>query len=143
MPDILLDVPIKADAEQVFNAFTTPEGLNRWWTKQSQGKPIDGEEYHLHFGPGYDWHAKVTRVTTNSEFDLEMTDADSDWMGTHVGCKLESRDGVTWLRFYHTGWPDANEHYRISCNCWAMYLRILRRYLEHGEVVPYEQRLDV
>lgn len=22
-------------------------------------------------------------------------------------------------------------------------LRLLRRYLEHGEVVPYEQRLDV
>ncbi len=25
----------------------------------------------------------------------------------------------------------------------AEYLRILRRYLEHGETVPYEQRLDV
>ena len=24
----------------------------------------------------------------------------------------------------------------------AMYLRILRRYLEHGECVPYEDRLD-
>jgi uncharacterized protein YndB with AHSA1/START domain len=30
----------------------------------------------------------------------------------------------------------------VSCYCWAMYLRVLRRYLEHGERVPYEGRLD-
>ncbi len=35
------------------------------------------------------------------------------------------------------------EHYRISCYCWAMYLRILKRYLEHGETVQYARRLDV
>jgi hypothetical protein len=36
----------------------------------------------------------------------------------------------------------ANEHWRISCYWWAMYLRVLRRYLEHGESVAYEDRLD-
>jgi hypothetical protein len=34
-------------------------------------------------------------------------------------------------------------HYRTSCHCGALYLRILRRHLEHGESVPYERRLDV
>ncbi|MCH8956850.1 SRPBCC domain-containing protein, partial [candidate division KSB1 bacterium] len=38
---------------------------------------------------------------------------------------------------------EANEHYRVSCYCWAMYLRLLKRYVEHGETVPYEDRLDV
>jgi len=33
--------------------------------------------------------------------------------------------------------------FRISTHCWAMYLRILRRHFEHGESVPYEDRLDV
>ena len=50
--------------------------------------------------------------------------------------------GYEQVRFYHTGWPTQNEHWRISCYCWAMYLRLLRRYLEKGETVPYEQRLD-
>jgi hypothetical protein len=72
-----------------------------------------------------------------------MTRADADWLGTRVGVELEPRDGATWVRFHHTGWPEPNEHYRISCNCWAMYLRVLRRSLEHGESVPYEARLDV
>jgi hypothetical protein len=72
-----------------------------------------------------------------------MTRADDDWLGTRVGFRLEPRDGATWVHFYHTGWPTANEHHRISCHCWAMYLRLLRRHLEHGESVPYEDRLDV
>jgi hypothetical protein len=36
-----------------------------------------------------------------------------------------------------------DDEFRRSSYCWAMYLRILRRYLEHGETVPYERRLDV
>jgi len=43
----------------------------------------------------------------------------------------------------YPGWPAVNEHYRISSYCWAMYLRILQRYLEHNESVPYESRLTV
>jgi len=141
--DILQDVPIKADVDRVFEAISTPEGLNRWWTLYSAGKPISGAEYELWFGPEHEWRARVTSSQTNSRFELEMVSADEDWIGTRVGFELESQDGSTRLRFHHTGWPQANDHYRISCHCWAMYLRILRRYLEHNEVVPYEERLDV
>ena len=49
----------------------------------------------------------------------------------------------TQLRFAHLGWPQVNEHYRVSSFCWAMYLRLLRRHLEAGELVPYERRLEV
>ncbi len=54
-----------------------------------------------------------------------------------------ARSDITQVRFYHRGWPVETEHYRISCYCWAMYLRVMKRYLEHGEIVPYERRLDV
>ena len=47
------------------------------------------------------------------------------------------------VRLYHLGWAQLNDHYRTSRYCWPMYLRILRRSLEYGESVPYEQRLDV
>ena len=74
---------------------------------------------------------------------MEFITADDDWTGTRVGFHLEPRGDATWMQFRHTGWPTTNEHYRISCNCWALYLRVLRRFLEHGETVPYDQRLDV
>lgn len=143
MADILHDLPIDAPPDRVFHAVSTPEGLDTWWTQRSAGAPQEGAEYELGFGPEYDWRARVTRCVPGREFELEMARSDRDWLGTRVGFRLEPRGYGTWLRFSHTGWPAPNEHYRISCNCWALYLRVLRRSLEHGESVPYEQRLDV
>jgi len=85
----------------------------------------------------------VSRCLPDSEFELEIVSAQEDWLGTRVGFILNENDGVTQVHFHHLGWPDSNEHYRISCYCWAMYLRLLKRYLEFGDVVPYENRLDV
>ena len=142
MSDIFHDFPIKAPAGRIFQGVSTPEGLDCWWTKTSSGQPSLGAAYNLRFGPKYEWRAIVTKFTPDAEFELQFDRADPDWLGTRVGWLLEPRDSSTWVRFHHTGWPVANEHYRISCNCWALYLRLLRRYVEHGEFVPYENRLD-
>ncbi len=142
MADIFQHFPIKASARQVFQAVSEPAGLDLWWTMSSSGQPEVGTEYELGFGPGYDWRAKVSRCDPGSEFELELVSAHEDWQGTRVGFLLDESDGVTQVHFHHTGWPESNEHYRVSCYCWAMYLRLLKRYVEHGEVVPYENRLD-
>lgn len=143
MPDILSDFPVKAPATDVFRAVSMPDGLDQWWTKRSSGSPVLGTEYELWFGPGYDWRARVARSAPPRQFELEIVRADPEWIGTRVGFELAGTGNVTQVRFSHVGWPESSGHYRTSCYCWPMYLRILRRYLEHGEIVPYEQRLDV
>jgi uncharacterized protein YndB with AHSA1/START domain len=143
MPDIYSDVPIRASRDRVFQAVSTPDGLDAWWTKKSAGRPVVGAEFELWFGPNYDWRATVAECRPDSAFELRITRADNDWVGTRVGFQLDGSAGLTHVRFAHTGWPDANEHWRVSCYCWPIYLRLLRRYLEHGELVPYENRLDV
>ena len=143
MPDIFHYFPIKAARQKVFRAISTPAGLDTWWTKRAAGEPTEGAEYELWFGPEYDWRAAVSRCVPDKEFELEMTSAQADWQGTRIGFALEEHDGVTQVRFHHTDWPESNEHYRISNYCWAAYLRLLKRYVEHSEVVPYEDRLDV
>jgi uncharacterized protein YndB with AHSA1/START domain len=143
MASVLLDVPIRASPARVFEAISTQQGLDRWWTKRSSGTPALGAEFELWFGPDHDWRARVVRLEPDREFELEMIHADRDWTGTRIGFELAPVGKVTWLHFSHLDWLDSNEHYRNSCNCWALYLRILRRYLEHGETVPYERRLEV
>ncbi len=142
MPDILHDFPIRAPAARVFAGFSAPGLLDEWWTARCAGQPELGAEYQLWFGPEHDWRAVVSRARPEQAFELRMTRSDPDWDGTLVGVTLEPRDGSTMVRFYHRGWREANEHYRISNCCWAMYLRVLRRFLEYGERVPYERRLD-
>lgn len=140
MADIFHDFPIKAASDKVFRAVSTPEGLAAWWTNRSSGEPALGAEYQLWFSPEYDWRAVVSTCVTDKEFKLEITKSDKDWQGTRVGFVLDEKDGVTQVRFSHTGWPEANDHYRGSSFCWALYLRLLKRYVEHDEVVPYEDR---
>lgn len=143
MADILHEFPIKAPPGRVFDLVSTPGGIDRWWAKQSSGESRTGGEFSLAFGPGHDWRATVTAYEPAKTFELEMTTSDGDWNGTRVRFDLMPHHDGTWVRFRHAGWPEANEHYRISNFCWAMYLRVMRRHLEHGETVPYEQRLDV
>lgn len=143
MADILFDFPIKADVVTVFACVTTPAGLDEWWTLRSSGEPLLGAEYQLHFGPDYDWRARVTRLVPDDVFELTMTSATPDWLGTRVAVKVTPHGDRTMVSFSHSGWREADEHFRITACCWAMYLRILRRFIEHGERVPYAERLDV
>ncbi len=142
MADIVQDFPIAAPIADVFAAIATPRGLDEWWTLRSSGTPAPGAEYLLDFGPEYQWKAQVVACEPDRAFELELTAAMPDWLRTRVGFVLEDRGHDTWVRFTHRGWPSAHDHFRVSAHCWALYLRILRRYLEHGERVPYHDRLS-
>jgi uncharacterized protein YndB with AHSA1/START domain len=143
MPDIFHSFPISASSEKVFEGISTSAGLDHWWTKHSEGRQESGAVYTLDFGPGYIWKAVVTKFQLNKSFELQMTEADADWLGTKVGFSLNQKNNFTEVSFYHTGWPENNEHFRTSNYCWAMYLRILKRFIEYGELVPYGKRLSV
>ena len=142
--DILYDFPVAAPREQVFSAVATPSGIDKWWTNRSIGIARTGATWELGFGEPDDWLARVTAHTEGSEIEWELIEALGDWRGTRVGLILEEAgEGDTSVRFHHRGWRQPNAQYRTSSFCWAMYLRLLKRYLEHGEVVEYSRRLEV
>lgn len=85
MPDIFHDFPTKVSPGRVFEAISTPRGLDAWWTKKSSGRPAEGKEYELWFGPQYDWRGLVTKCVAPSEFELQILRADPDWNSTRVG----------------------------------------------------------
>ncbi|MSR32973.1 MAG: SRPBCC domain-containing protein [Gemmataceae bacterium] len=140
MPDILHDLIIQKDPGRVFEAVSQPELLEKWWTHRSLGQPILGGIYELDFGPGYQWEGVVVRFVPAGVFELKITNADPDWTGTLVGFELTAEGPGARLRFHHCGWREANEHFRVTSNCWGLYLRLLRRFLETGETIPYSQR---
>jgi uncharacterized protein YndB with AHSA1/START domain len=115
VPNIVHELVVRAPREQVFRAMVTPDGLAQWWTKASDGKPQLGAEYRLFFGPDFDWRGTVTRYEPDSVFELAITKADPDWIDTRVRCELQTEGAAdTRVRFFHTGWPAENAHWRIS-----------------------------
>lgn len=143
MADIFHNFPINVSIDKVFDTISTPNGLDKWWSKASSGKVAIGETYHFYFEPEYNWKAVVSKCIHDKEFELTMQNSDEDWDGSKVGFHLTSKNNMTEVHFYHTGWKRDNEHFRISNFCWAMYLRILKRNLEFGEFVQYADRLNV
>jgi uncharacterized protein YndB with AHSA1/START domain len=143
MPDIHFIFPVNARPAKVFAAITTSTGLDVWWTKNSEAEPKPGGMYKLDFGPGWLWSGKLACFEIDKVFELEMISADEDWKGTRVGFNLEWNGKMTMVKFHHTGWPNRNTHFESSSFCWAMYLRIMKRYVEFGELVAYEDRLQV
>lgn len=85
MPDILCDVPVPAPVSSMFEAISTPAGLDAWWTKSSKGEPAVSSEYTLGFGPEYDWRAEVTQCEPGVRSELEMRRADIDWTTSRAG----------------------------------------------------------
>lgn len=134
---------IKAPLAEVFKGVSAPKGLNVWWTKKAAGEPVVGATYKLYFGEQYQWEAIVTQSKPGKLFELQMTKADEGWMKTKIGFSLAEKNNCTEVSFYHKGWRNRSENYKYSSYCWAMYLRILKRYIEYGEKVPYEKRLSV
>lgn len=142
MYDIYHDLTIRCSKAELLSTCSSPKGLDSWWTKSSEGKAELGESYRFYFDPDYDWYARVIEKTDNS-VGFEFTDADKDWKGTRLFFRIESLEpNLQWLRFEHLGWPELNDHYKRSSFCWAMYLRLMKRYIERGEIVEYEERND-
>ena len=140
MADILHQFIVRAPATRVYNAFSRPEDLINWWPAESTGKAAEGEIYTLQFGPQYDWRAKVIRAVPGKAFTWKMVHAMDDWMGTEVGIRLTEDKDITIVDFFHTGWPAANDHFRISNYCWGYLLAGMKKYIEEGVVIPFERR---
>lgn len=143
MPTIYHDLVITAPILKVFEGITNPALIDEWWTEKCQGTPELNKEYTLGFTPECIWKASVTVFEKNKSFELTLTDAQEDWLGTKVGFVVEENGKDTKLKFQHCGWKEINEHFRISSYCWAVYLRILKRYLEAGIRIPYKERDSV
>ena len=140
MADILHDLTISVPAEAVFDAVSTPAGLDTWWTWSCAGRPAEGETFVLSFAPECKWHARVTRHEPLRVFELKLTDAQDDWLGTRIRFEVDAGGDGTTLHFGHLGWAESNTHFRQSNFCWALYLNVMRRHLESGIATPYDAR---
>lgn len=72
-----------------------------------------------------------------------MFDCEPQWLNTKVGFHIKPDKNGCWLEFSHREWKDRSENFPMTSYCWAVYLRLIKKYLETGVVVEYEKRLDV
>ncbi|ESU26540.1 hypothetical protein FLJC2902T_25110 [Flavobacterium limnosediminis JC2902] len=141
MQTIYHDLIINVTKEKVFEAISTPKGLNNWWTLRSKGTAGLDEKYNLYFGEEYDWFATISKFKENEVIEFSMTEAMEEWLPTRFGFILkEENSHRTYVQFYHADWKEATQEFRIASYCWANLLRELKQYLEKGIITPFEER---
>ena len=99
MADIFHNLQINSSVEKVFNAISTPDGLNEWWTAKASGIPKLDSEYVLWFGPEYDWRADVSKFEPLTMFELHIRNNDVDWNNSTVGFELTPVNGKVNVQF--------------------------------------------
>ena len=129
MYGIYHDVPLDVAAGKIFEAITTEDGLNSWWTDRCKADCRIGGTYNFYFAPDYSWYAEVVELTDAQHIAWIFTRADNDWTGTKLSFSSIKSNNRFLLRMEHTGWKNRNNHFRHTSYCWAQYLRKLKENL--------------
>ena len=128
MAEIKHIVPINAAPGKVYAAVATQSGMRSWWTADTQMEERVGGRAEF----GFERHQFVFRMTID-RLDpgrcviMSCHGDQPEWNGTTLRwdiVKSETGDGVTTLRFVHSGWREITD-FCASCN--AMWGNLMFR----------------
>lgn len=156
MPNIHQALLIGANAEKVYAALTTQEGLAGWWTP---GAVTDGEAATFPFGDNYFKLMKITSLAPDQQVNWLCLEAADEWIGTtisfelHAGSKehlykehpessdqlnqLKGHNEATLLTFHHDGWKAYTAMFAECSYTWARFLYSLKLFCEAGKGNPW------
>jgi uncharacterized protein YndB with AHSA1/START domain len=127
---------IDAPRQKVFDAISTIDGLNKWWTVQTSGDASKGGIIRFRFGDvGPDM--KVIESTPGETVSWECIASPHGWVGNRLTFSLDENEGKTRVRFAHNGWAEDNDFYAICSFTWGRYMESLRQYCQAGKGDPF------
>ena len=143
--DIDISIVIENPVEQVFEAWVSPNLLERWLTHKANVEPAVGGAYELYWDlENMDQNStkgcRITDMVPNREisFNWKGPKQFAEIMGdqTQVFIRLEPVEGHTLLRFVHTGWgagPQWEEARKWQAEAWKEAIENLKNMLENTE----------
>jgi uncharacterized protein YndB with AHSA1/START domain len=129
-------VSIKAPAAKIYEAISTKEGLQKWWTDKVTGEAGVGQTLEFHFGPDYHQDMKVTKLDPNREVKWESTDGHPEWVGTTVDFAIEDKGDKSTLRFAHDGWKNQTDLLAECTYHWGRFMTSLKNVAEGNAGEP-------
>lgn len=133
-------VLVRAPPEKIWQALTTAEGLDGWFTTGAEVDPGPGGSIRFRWR---DWGPE--KITTEDGGPVLEADPprrfvfgwheDLDGDGTRVEFTLKEVDEGTIVRVIDEGYPDSLEGLELFMDCaagWGEALTLLKFYVEHG-----------
>ena len=141
-PEIIHSTLIKAPIEKVYDALTTAEGLDSWFTKGSRVDRKPGGEIYFRWetersnitGGIVEDHGKVLEVSVPKHFGFNWHPAGPDY-ATTVHFTFEEEERGTIVIVQESGFHDDPKGRKAMMGCatgWGEALTMVKFYLEHG-----------
>jgi len=139
MADILHRITIDASPERVFDALTVSEGLQSWWTQDSNATPESGSVAVFKFLQGtIVFRMRIEELVTGKRVAWLCQGDPQEWEGTQLTWDLESTEsGGTDLHFAHRGWASTEGEYSRCNTTWGHLMHLLKAYAEGIPVEPH------
>jgi uncharacterized protein YndB with AHSA1/START domain len=137
MVDILHRFGIGVPPKDVFDALTSLDRLNGWWTNQTTGETGVGGTIHFQFGDRGFFDMKVIELLPAERVVWEVTAGPDEWVGTRVIWELKPYEAGTTILFKHQGWREPVEFMHHCSTKWATFLLSLKALLETGKGMPF------
>jgi uncharacterized protein YndB with AHSA1/START domain len=137
MTDIAMQLAIEADAETVYAAIATAEGIRGWFTTTATAGEGVGALHELAFpGVPEPWRLRIIEAEQGKR--LVLAGENGPWTGTEQTYEILDRpEGGVTLRFTHSGFPAVDDAYRDFTYGWATKFVQLKSFAETGEPVPF------
>ncbi|GAA0674309.1 hypothetical protein GCM10010193_28960 [Kitasatospora atroaurantiaca] len=137
MADIAMQLHIEADADTLYAAISTTEGIRSWFTTTATaGEGVDALHELSFPGVPEPWRLRVTEAESGKR--LVLAGENGPWAGTEQTYELLPQpEGGTVLRFTHGGFPAVDDGYRNFTYGWATKFVQLKAYAETGKPSPF------
>jgi uncharacterized protein YndB with AHSA1/START domain len=143
MADLSHSVPINATPEQVYAAVGTQAGMRSWWTADTHMEERVGGKAEFGFeGRQMVFRMTIDKLDVGHRVIMRCHGDQPEWNGTTLTweiVKSDKDDGVTTLRFVHSGWREVTD-FCTSCNAmWGNLMFRLKDSVEgHGRGPQWE-----
>ncbi len=138
--DIRLGTLIRATPEQVWQALTTAEGVNRWFTSSAEWNHEPGSPMRWRwrdwgvYGITTDSVGEIVAVEPHRRFVFRWGNGSGERPST-VTMTFEPVADGTKVELVDAGYPDTPEgrHALMDCACgWGEALTLVKMFVEHG-----------
>src|SRR6478672_2947138 len=131
-------VGINAPARTVYDAFATPEGITKWWTRDVEGDSRPGGKLAFSFGgPEPAAIVRIDELTPAKAIRWTCIEGPDEWKDTTITFELDTDGEETAVRFTHAGWREPVDFMHHCSTRWAYFLIGLKSGLEGGTATPW------
>lgn len=145
MSDILHRIGVADRTPQtVYQALTTVDGLARWWTQDTAGRPDDvGGRIEFRFPPVGGFDMEVVDLQPDERVLWRVVAGPEEWVDTTIDWRLRQDDGWTTVLFGHRGWREPVEFMHHCSTKWGTFLMSLKAFVENGSGAPAPQDVAI